>query len=181
MTINKEFRLLDIVKLIMAIVVIAIHTHPERSSNYVFVQKSAEIIYSLAVPFFFMAPGFLLFKKINLPLDDDGNQRIKRYLSKIVKLYLLWTAIYLPMSVLGFVNDGTSLMKSVLIFVRNVLLVGENFMSWPLWYLLALIVAVLIIWGLLKLRMPRRIILLLSVITALVGVGLDYCHENGMY
>lgn len=181
MTINKEFRLLDIVKLIMAIVVIAIHTHPERSSNYVFVQRSAEIIYSLAVPFFFIASGFLLFKKINLPLDDDGNQRIKRYLSKIVKLYLLWTAIYLPMSVLGFVNDGTSLMKSMLIFVRNVLLVGENYMSWPLWYLLALIVAVLIIWGLLKLRMSRRLILLLSVITALAGLGLDYCHENGMF
>lgn len=72
MAINKEFRLLDIVKLIMAIVVIAIHTHPQRSSNYVFVQKSAEIIYSLAVPFFFMDSGFLLFKKINLPLDDEG-------------------------------------------------------------------------------------------------------------
>lgn len=178
---SKEYKVVDVMKLVMAIVVIAIHAHPELSSVSTLVIQVTELLYSLAVPFFFMASGFLLFKKINLPLDDDGNQRIKRYLSKIVKLYLLWTAIYLPMSVLGFVNDGTSLMKSVLIFVRNVLLVGENFMSWPLWYLLALIVAVLIIWGLLKLRMPRRIILLLSVITALVGVGLDYCHENGMF
>ena len=180
MDVNKEFRLVDIVKLIMAIVVIAIHTHPEQSSSLFFVQRGAGIIYSLAVPFFFMASGFLLFRKMNLPLDDDGNQRIKRYLLKIVKLYLLWTAIYLPLSVLGFVNDGTSLMNSILIFIRNVLLVGENYMSWPLWYLLALIVAVLIIWGLLKLRTPKRIILLLSVMTALAGVGLDYCHENGM-
>lgn len=178
---SKEYKVVDVMKLVMAIVVIAIHAHPELSSVSTLVIQVTELLYSLAVPFFFMASGFLLFKKINLPLDDEGDQRIKRYLLKIVKLYLLWTAIYLPMSVLGFVNDGTSLMKSVLIFVRNVLLVGENFMSWPLWYLLALIVAVLIIWGLLKLRMPRRIILLLSVITALVGVGLDYCHENGMF
>lgn len=178
---SKEYKVVDVMKLVMAIVVIAIHAHPELSSVSTLVIQVTELLYSLAVPFFFMASGFLLFKKINLPLDDEGDQRIKRYLLKIVKLYLLWTIIYLPLSVLGFVNDGTSLMKSVLIFVRNVLLVGENFMSWPLWYLLALIVAVLIIWGLLKLRMPRRIILLLSVITALVGVGLDYCHENGMF
>lgn len=112
-------------------------------------------------------------------MDDDGNLRIKRYLSKIIKLYLIWTVIYLPLSVVGFVNDGTSFLKSAMIFIRNVLFVGENYMSWPLWYLLALIVAVLIIWGLLKLRIPRKAILLLSIITAFIGVGLDYCHENG--
>lgn len=179
MAVNKEYRLVDVVKMVMAIIVIAIHTHPQLSSGSTLVIQASELLYSLAVPFFFMASGFLLFKKIDLPLDDDGNQRIKRYLLKIVKLYLLWTAIYLPLSVLGFVNDGTSLLKSALIFIRNVLFVGENYMSWPLWYLLALIVAVLIIWGLLKLRISRKAILLLSIITAFIGVGLNYCHENG--
>lgn len=176
---SKEYKMLDVMKLVMAIVVIAIHTHPQLSSGSTLVIQASELLYSLAVPFFFMASGFLLFGKINLPLDDEGSQRIKRYLLKIVKLYLLWTAIYLPLSVLGFVNDGTSFLKSAMIFIRNVLFVGENYMSWPLWYLLALIVAVLIIWGLLKLRIPRKAILLLSIITAFIGVGLDYCHENG--
>ena len=53
-------------------------------------------------------------------------------------------------------------------------------MSWPLWYLLALIVAVGIIYALLKLKLSKNWIVAISVLMAIIGVGLDYCKENAI-
>lgn len=176
--VQKEYKILDVMKFVMAIVVVAIHTRPEMSFSSLFVIRLFESVYSIAVPFFFMASGFLLFRKISLPLNEDGEQRIKSYLKRMCRLYLVWTIIYLPLTIYGFYIDGLSLVKAGSVFLRNVLLVGENYMSWPLWYLLALIVSVGIIYGLLKLKISMNVIVVCGIFMALVGVGLDYCREN---
>ena len=178
--VHKEYKVLDIMKFVMAIVVVAIHTRPELSFSSPVVVGLFEAVYTIAVPFFFMASGFLLFRKISLPLSEEGELRIKSYLKKICKLYLIWTVIYLPLTVYGFYQDGLPLLKSIAIFFRNILLVGENYMSWPLWYLLALIVAVGIIYALLKLKLSKNWIVAISVFMAIIGVGLDYCKENAI-
>ncbi len=167
-------------KFVMAIVVVAIYTRPEWSFNSSLVKEIFESIYSIAVPFFFMASGFLLFRKISLPLDKEGEKRIKTYIKRIFKLYLIWTLIYLPLSIYGFYLDGMPILKSIAVFFRNILLIGENYMSWPLWYLLALIVAVGIIYILLKIRVPENWIVVISLIMAIMGLGLDYCKENSI-
>lgn len=167
-------------KWVMAIVVVAIHTRPELSFKSTFIRELFEALYSIAVPFFFMASGFLLFRKIELPLNKEGEVRIKSYLKRMCKLYLVWTIIYLPLTIYGFYLDGIPVLKAIAIFSRNFLLVGENFMSWPLWYLLALIVAVGIIYALLKFKVPVKWIVLFSVIMAIIGVALDYCKDNSI-
>lgn len=176
--VQKEYKFLDVMKFMMAIVVVAIHTRPECSFQSPVVKGIFEAVYSIAVPFFFMASGFLLFRKVSLPLDSEGEKRIKKYLKKTVKLYLIWTAIYLPLTMYGFYMDGMPLLKSIVVFIRNILLVGENYMSWPLWYLLALIVAVGIIYLLLKLNIPKNWVLVLGILMAIVGVVLDYYKDN---
>lgn len=178
--VHKEYKVLDIMKFAMAIVVVAIHTRPELLFSSPVVVSLFEAVYTIAVPFFFMASGFLLFRKISLPLNEEGELRIKSYLKKICKLYLIWTGIYLPLTVYGFYLDGLPLLKSIAIFFRNILLVGENYMSWPLWYLLALIVAVGIIYALLKLKLSKNWIVAISVFMAIIGVGLDYSNENAI-
>ena len=180
MDVDKQYRLLDVVKLLLSVMVIAFHTFPKLPSGSNAWYSGLGTLFSLRVPFFFMASGFLLFRKIVLPLDGEGELRIKRFLKKTIKLYLIWTIIYLPLSIFGFFQDGTPFLKAVMIFIRNVIVVGENFFSWPLWYLLGLVYAVSIIWMLLKLRIPKGTILVLSVVAAILGVVLDYCHENGM-
>lgn len=178
--VHKEYRVLDVMKFVMAVVVVAIHTRPELSFSSLIVRNFFEAVYSIAVPFFFMASGFLLFRKISLPLTDEGKLRIKSYLKRMCKLYVLWTIVYFPLTVYGFYLDGISPLKAVAVFFRNFLLVGENHMSWPLWYLLALIVAVGIIYILLKLKVPKGCIVIISIMMALIGVGLDYCKENSL-
>lgn len=167
-------------KFVMAIIVVAVHTRPELSFKSTFIRELFEALYSIAVPFFFMASGFLLFRKIELPLNKDGEVRIKSYLKRMCKLYLVWTIIYLPLTIYGFYLDGIPVLKAIVVFLRNVLLVGENFMSWPLWYLLALIVAVGIIYALLKVKVPVKWIVIFSIIMAIIGVALDYCKETSL-
>lgn len=176
----KEYKVLDIMKFAMAIVVVAIHTRPELSFKSTFIRELFEALYSIAVPFFFMASGFLLFRKIELPLNKEGEVRIKSYLKRMCKLYLVWTIIYLPLTIYGFYLDGIPVLKAIAIFSRNFLLVGENFMSWPLWYLLALIVAVGIVYALLKVKVSVKWIVVFSVIMAIIGVSLDYCKDNSL-
>lgn len=178
--VHKQYKLLDLMKFVMAIVVVAIHTCPEMSLKSIALREMIEGVYSIAVPFFFMSSGFLLFRKMSIPLDRDGEIRILSYLKKIGRLYLVWTTIYLPLTIYGFWMDGIPFFKSVMIFFRNILLVGENFMSWPLWYLLALIVAVGMIYVLLKLKLSKNWILAISTLMALMGVVLDYCNENAI-
>jgi surface polysaccharide O-acyltransferase-like enzyme len=179
--VHKEYKVLDIMKFVMAIVVVAIHTRPELSFSSPIVVSLYEAVYAIAVPFFFMASGFLLFRKISLPLNEEGEQRIKSYLKKICKLYLIWTGIYLPLTVYGFYQDGLSLLNSIAIFFRNILLIGENYMSWPLWYLLALIVAVGIIYVLLKLKLSKNWVVVLGILMAIIGVALNYCKSNSIF
>ena len=178
--VQEEYKMLDVMKFVMAIIVVAVHTRPELSFKSTFIRELFEALYSIAVPFFFMASGFLLFRKIELPLNKEGEVRIKSYLKRMCKLYLVWTIIYLPLTIYGFYLDGISPLKAVAVFFRNFLLVGENYMSWPLWYLLALIVAVGIIYILLKLKVPKGWIVIISIMMTLIGVGLDYCKENSL-
>lgn len=100
--IHTEYRILDLMKFVMAVVVIAIHIRPEVSFSNHSVKIIFEGIYSLAVPFFFMASGFLLFRKARIPLEDVGKARILSYLKRMLKLYVVWTLIYLPLTIYGF-------------------------------------------------------------------------------
>lgn len=75
--VHKEYKVLDIMKLAMAIVVVAIHTRPELSFSSPVVVSLFEAVYSIAVPFFFMASGFLLFRKILFPLNEEGNNGLR--------------------------------------------------------------------------------------------------------
>lgn len=130
-------------KLIMAYVVVAIHT----------TDCSLMGLTETAVPYFFIASGFFLFRKLGGSREEDLAV-IRQWILKILKLYLIWTAIYLPFTVVGFIRDGLSFQTATAVFLRNLIFVGENYLSWPLWYLLAMIWGGLLIYLMRGLRMP---------------------------
>ena len=123
----------------MACLVVAIHT-----TNW-----SMMGLLDTAVPWFSLASGFFLFRKLKGDKAQDI-AAIRTWTGKVIKLYLIWTAIFLPFALVGFYLDQLSFPKAVAIWFRNVILVGENYLSWPLWYLLALI------WGGLLIGLMRR-------------------------
>ncbi|MBO5172492.1 MAG: acyltransferase [Bacteroidaceae bacterium] len=163
-----NYNAIDVVKVLMACVVVAIHTHPESDLDNLFVSKIVECLYSIAVPFFFVVSGFFLSNKIKGHDYETKISYIQRWLSRIVRLYLIWTLIYLPYAVYGFIRDDLSWGKTLLVYFRNVILVGENFLSWPLWYLLAMIVSGCIFYIMIKFRIKEGYMLGIALCLAVI-------------
>lgn len=134
-----------------------------------------------AVPFFFLASGFFLFGKLfKAPDYQKKTDVVASWWKKTLRLYLLWSLIFLPFAIIGFANDHLSLAKSIAAYLRNLVLVGENYLSWPLWYLLGLLWAGFIIWLAGKMRLPLWSLCVLAVFLFLLP-RMMHLEENGFY
>ena len=92
----------------------------------------------MAVPYFFLASGFLLGLKLEEPFNGQKNVGIlKKFFWKVLKLYFIWTIIYFPLAIQGYYLGGVTIKKAVKSYVLYLLFVGEHYNSWPLWYLLS--------------------------------------------
>lgn len=176
---ERNYNEIDLMKFVMAIFVVAIHTHPEESIDNLYVLEILKLLYSIAVPFFFVASGFFLGEKIKYKEYDSKLSYMRELLSKVTRLYVLWTIIYLPYSIMGFYREGLGVGKSVLIYIRNICLVGENYLSWPLWYLLAMIVSGGIIYLLLKFKFSLHSMISVALLMFVAGILLDTWHSTG--
>ena len=174
---KKTFNNIDVIKVCMAVFVIAIHTNPQVCIQSYCIQNLIVCLYSLAVPFFFTTSGFLLWNKCKDCNNTERLIKIRKWLKRILRLYIIWTIIYLPFTIYGFYHDGVSFFQSMIIFIRNFIMIGENYLSWPLWYLLAMLVAGSIIYVLEKYRVRYSIQILLCVVFVLVAVLLNYFHH----
>lgn len=140
---NTKYSSIDICKFFMAICVIAIHTIPFYGYTNIVVDEVFENIIRCAVPFFFMATGFFLALKSGWPCNTDGAVlNITKYLKKVIKLYIIWSIIYLPLAILLYVTEDYTIVKSVVVYFKNLILLGEHYNSYILWYLLSTIFAV---------------------------------------
>ena len=98
---RKNYYALDIAKFISAFLVICIHCGPlldvSETGNFVLVQ----IIARLAVPFFFVASGFLFFQKIDLQRewnDYENKAKLKHYFGRLFKIYFILTILYIQLN-----------------------------------------------------------------------------------
>lgn len=174
--VKQEYALIDLMKFIMAILVIAIHTDPFIAFNQMLGYKIWTIITSLAVPFFFLASGFFL--EIHMT-NKQGAGYLGKYLKKIVKLYLIWNIIYMPLSVYGYIAVQSSLKQAVFSYLRGLLFLGEHYNSYVLWYLLSMIYALVFIIFMKKFRI--RSLWILAIGSFIWGMGcLLTSYVNGM-
>lgn len=166
---------LDVAKFLMAFLVVEIHTRPFGISPIV------QGVDCVAVPFFFIASAFLCFRGLDAAdFTDAGSaacRRIRKTAGKLLKLYLMWTVVFLPVSVFGYAMNGMGPAKAVVSFARGTLLVGENIYSWPLWYLLASAVAFFLVYVLLRGGVRPGRVLAIAAAFALLGFAMSCAHE----
>ena len=81
----------------------------------------------------------------------------------MLQLYIYWTLIYLPITFWRLANNDLNVFYDILSFSRGFLLVGENYYSWPLWYLFSMIYSLLFIYLLLLLRKSFKFIFIASI------------------
>lgn len=136
-------------------------------------------IIPFAVPFFYLSAGFFLGKKIE-NIDSFNNNDyaiIKKTLFKVIKIYIVFTLIYLPITIYGFVHSDVSILKSLLIFIRNFLLIGENYNSWILWYILSEIYGLLLIYILRNKVNKNRYFIIIGTIIFLFGLSINFFNN----
>lgn len=161
--IKKNFNAIDLVKFIFSILVIVVHTYPffETHSNVNFVFSN--ILGRLVIPFYFIAAGYFL-EKGNSSKSEDY---FKRYMKRLIKLYLLWSLICLPAG-LFLINN---LMELNLLVATGGIFVGILYAGtyYHLWYMAALIFSIYVSHIILK---RFRLKHLLIVAGILYGFGL---------
>ena len=176
---KANYNSIDVIKVCMSVLVVATHT---GLFSLIYDKELADtLINSLAikVPFFFVASGFLVWYKIGNSSIDVKKAKLRRWINKTFRLYIVWTMVYLPFTIYGFWHDGIPVLKSLVVFIRNVLLVGQNYLSWPLWYLLGMLVAgvitylIVVVW-----KRKMRVLYFIATFFAISGVLLDYCQEH---
>ena len=153
----------DLLKVLLALVVVWIHTGSSTLGGFV----------GCAVPVFFVLSGFFLFGKV-FAAPSNAYSIVAVWWEKTLRLYLVWTFIFLPFAIYGFWLDGLPLWKGALAWLRNVVFRGENYLSWPLWYLLGLLQAGAVIWFFAKLKFPFWSLCLLAVVFWLLSRLVDF-------
>lgn len=170
---------LDTAKLLMACLVVEIHTRPFEA--LAIPEVIIEGIDVVAVPFFFIASAFLCFRGLReFDFSDSAScasLRVRKTALKLLELYFVWTVLYLPVTIFGDLLCGADLLHELLVFVRQTLLVGENFCSWPLWYLLAGFVAFGLVYCCLRSGMTLERIVGLSFLFLLTGYFIMFVTE----
>lgn len=134
---------IDIAKLVFAVIIPCLHITQflKPGMGYFFGQYPGR----LGVPFFFCCSGFLLQRRIRDASEHSSSngERTKIVLkqaARIMKLFLVWELIYLPVSVVEH-WDG-DFVSSSLSWLHYQLFAADG----ALWFLLAMVVGLLLYW-----------------------------------
>lgn len=172
---NKKYNSIDLCKFVMAIFVIAIHTNPLSGIKNQHILNVYECIVNCAVPFFFMASGYLLAINLTWPYHSEIDiKKIKKYLMKIIKLYLVWSVIYMPLAISDCINSGQSFFQGVYLYINRLIFVGDHYNSWILWYLLSTIYALIFIIMLMKKHISPYVVCIIGFAVFCISIGFDY-------
>ena len=143
---RKTYPLIDIMKFVFAILIVAIHIPPLKDFSDFGNYMIAQCLSRIGVPFFFMAAGYFLFRKMDIGKLDLG--RIKRYVIRIFLMLTAWTMIYLPLILWGAIHSEKGIIWGIGARIYKFILGGDA--QFHLWFLQALIVAVAIVVLLIK-------------------------------
>jgi len=160
---------IDILKIVLAFLVVALHIFPVTKLKGIEGLISYEIasgITRIAVPTFFLISGYFLRNKLN------DTAYLFKYAKRILLLYVVWQLIYIPDLIRFYNLKRFSSFDAVLQLV---------FGYWHLWYLLASVLAVGLLYVSRKLTVRVKwilIILLLSVgYTYQIGFQSGFLHD----
>ena len=145
----------DIVKFILSLLVLAIHSTLYPMVLYPWLR--------IAVPLFFIMSSYFLFSKLREAPKDNQRSILKKFVVRNLQLYLCWFIILLPITVYIRRNIwfSNSFFENVLIILKS-LFFGSTFVA--SWFITATVIGSLIIYFLSKTLKNDCIVLLFSVI-----------------
>lgn len=94
---RKCYPLVNITRLVMSILVVALHTYVFKDVNYYLNGIMTACITRIAVPVFFIYTGYFLGNDIWIA---------KKRIYKMLRLYIIWSVVYLPFSFSDIMRGG---------------------------------------------------------------------------
>ncbi|GAB4074567.1 acyltransferase family protein [Barrientosiimonas marina] len=179
--------MIDYVKGFAILFVVAIHTKAVQGAHLGIIDgDDANFIINtlarFAVPFFFAASGYLFVQKLNTIQRDNKNaeqvQYAKKYIRKLIKLYLAWFIFYflfeLAVNFIETEKNSAALWNMFTNYIDHFSLwsfiyLGDGWPVYHLWFLPALIWAILILFLFIQMRLIR-VLFVVSIGLHLIGL-----------
>lgn len=174
---------IDYIKFFAIISIVSIHTSPFSGANLFGIEGALiddfiiNVLARFGVPFFFVASGYLFAKKMTS--TSSSSHYFKKYITKLIKLFVSWYLFFVMFGLVinvGFAILEKSSLKTVIVdyfsgFLSfKVILYGDGgYGSHHLWYLVALIWSILIIFFFFKWD-KIRILLITALVLNIVGL-----------
>ncbi|NCC55439.1 MAG: acyltransferase [Erysipelotrichia bacterium] len=175
---------IDIVRFLFAIIIIILHVRPFIDTMDQLDLFFNNMISRICVPLFFITTGYFVAKK-----EKDNPYYITQYIKSMLPLYLIWSAIYLPLALQWlspyftdiqafFINLHLPTIITLLIFIIAVviaLFIALIYIGtfYHLWYFPALLIALFLLkkW---KQHFSLKVLLILSLILLMIGASETY-------
>ena len=153
---------LDLLRILMATMVVALHTHWLSQVSPLWDQLTVNGLFRMAVPVFFLINGYYAFEAI------DGG-RTKAWLKRVLQIYLFWAVVYLP-AYFPLSSPGG--------FGIHDFIVNLAFGYWHLWYMVALALAGLVLWRLRSRSSTELLCVAVGLFT--IGLALEVARFRGV-
>ena len=163
----------DIFKFVLSLFVVSIHTEFAKDITNPVFKEIWILLCNSAVPFFLAVSGYLMYDSV---LHKDIS-RINHQIKKVFLLYVIWSVLYLPINIYGEIVKYGHTDTWHINIIKGWIFTGENYGSWILWYLLAFLVALLLIRFLIN-KMSVESIIMLSLLLYLVGGVYSMFHDS---
>lgn len=145
---KKQYSSIDIMKFVCALLVAVLHvttyglanmaengSAPTGSGNWaiLYILPACYLILRIAVPFFFIASSFFLFKKIHQN-PENRIEILKNFYKRIFLLWLFWFIVSLPYMIDKiFIVSPLPLVDKFACFILKLILQGGFDGAWYLW------------------------------------------------
>ncbi|USK34466.1 acyltransferase [Bacillus sp. F19] len=160
---------IDFIKFFAIFAVVVIHTFPLDSQIGLFILDNLS---RFAVPFFFVASGYLF--GIKILNTRESVVYFKRYVIKIAKIYVCWLIFYTIYDVLVIYQSDSNVQQKLMKYfdeftMLNLLYFGKGTSGYQLWFLTSLIWSIIILFIFYRLK-KINVLLILSFILNIIGL-----------
>ena len=160
---NNRNYTVDLFKFISSILIIGIHTNLFVDINDTLNFAFVDIVCRLAVPFFAVCSGYFLSK--SLAKNEFRAKPIKKQEWKMIKLYALWTLLYLLYSIPTWIKTGWMSFGAFKDYAVATITQGSHY---HLWYLISLIYALPLFYLCVRFIKNRKLLLVIMILLYII-------------
>lgn len=165
---------IDFIKFFAILAVVIIHIFPSNDQLGYFILDNLS---RFAVPFFFVASGYLFSLKVSD--NPQSFTYFKKYVIKILKIYVSWLIFYLVYDVITILLTHGNIKAELTKYKENLtalnlLYYGQGTSGYQLWFVISLVWSIVILYLFYRLKRVRLLLVIAFCLNLLGLFGQSY-------